>query len=351
MQVAKLYLRGSLCNQTLKGLNEQERTEIEEIINKIMVDPDLQQCRIEFCNALAWTIRNEYEDRSFGEQDYRVAIMKAAVAAIHGYAGKPPALEAITDPKQRKKWFQTWAFNYLRQILRENKLPTLKRIRTITLPADQAATHEIKQSVLKVIKMQHDHRHKQSLKRMLERAEVKTQKGGFLFLLDHWSFPIELVYEIKELSIKYLKHSIRISQVANGIEVKRSRKKPEKLTLSFKVEELVRMTSFDAEPKDGGDDGHRDRLETTAMRRRPTGENVMEETESINTLRDRVPDDARPVLQIYVEDSRPDDYIEQYGNSRPRISHVAKYLNKSPREVKRLLSIIQCHCLALGIGN
>ena len=140
-QVAKMYLRGSLCNKVMKGLSEDERQEIEDIITQVVGDPLLQQCRQGFKNALAGTIKNEYADLDVGEADYHIAIMRAAVAAKHGWGENKPAPAALNDPIQRKKFFQTWAFNYLRQILRENKIPAINTSQYVIIAADTAALY------------------------------------------------------------------------------------------------------------------------------------------------------------------------------------------------------------------
>jgi hypothetical protein len=350
--MAKLYLRGSLCNQTLKGLSSTELGEIEKIVDMVMIDPNLQQCRVEFCNVLARTIRNDYTNREAGEQEYMLAIMKAAVAAKHGYAGNPPSDTAITDPIQRKKWFQTFAFNYLRQILRENKLPTQSTKHKVTVPADQAVLHLVGEAIRETINQQHDHRHKRTLKSLYSSVEVIETADGYLLRFDHWSFPIGLVHMIRELSAQYLKHNVAIRQVVDGIQIKRTSEKIPLITLIKKYESLIRVVSFDSESQDK-EVNYRDQLEQSviAAKRRPEGGESMEASDTITTLRDRLPDDAKPVFDIYNEDTRPIEYIEQFGDGRPRICHIAQFLNLSPREVKRLLSIIRHHCLYLGVGT
>lgn len=351
-QMAKLYLRGSLCNQTLKGLSPAQRHEIEEIVDMVMRDPDLQHCKIEFCNALARTIRNDYTDRAAGEQDYMVAIMKAAVAAKHGYAGNPPSDTAISDPIQRKKWFQTFAFNYLRQILRENKLPTQSTRHKVTVPADQAVLHLVGEAIRETIDQQHDHRHKRTLKSLYSGIEIIETKDSYLLRFDHWSFPIELVNKIQELSTQYLNHNVTIQQVVDGIQVKRKSEKLPLITLTKKEVSLIRVVSFDAESQDK-EINHRDQLEQSvvASKRQPEGGEAMEYSDTITTLREQLPDDAKPVFDIYNEDTRPMEFIEQFGDGRPRICHIAQFLGMSPREVKRLLSTIRHHCLYLGVGT
>lgn len=350
-QVPKLYLRGSLCNKVLKELEPEQRNEVERVIHVVMKDPNLQSCKREFCNALARTIRNDYEDNSVAEQDFMMSVMKAAVAALHGYGKKEPVPEAITDPIQRKKWFQTWAFNYLRQILRENKLPTTKHHRTLTLPPEQAALNELQRTIQNTIDSEHDHRYKARLKQAHADIEIQEEHNGYFLCFDHWSFPIKLVDDIRELSIMYFKLGVIITPTSTGILIKKVRNVSKTVTVKKHSERLVRMTSFETDQDERN--GKKDKLEWTATKfkggKGPM--TVVEETDVLSVLRQKIPDDAKPVLDIYLEDTRPQAFIDRYGDKRPRISHVATYLGKSPREIKRMLTIIRNHCFALGVGR
>jgi hypothetical protein len=341
-QVAKLYLRGSI-NQQLRNLTEQQRNELDKIVDFVFRDPYLAQCRIEFCNALARTIRNEYQDREIGEQDYRIAIMRAAIAAIYGWADKPPALKALDDPIQRKKWFQTWAFNYLRQILRENRLPAVRKSNSVRLEADEAAIWEIKIILAEVIETVHDFNYKRTLKKILENLQVNKTDIGYDIVFDHWSFPALLMEKIRELSITYLKHQIEIVQTLDGIRIKCLEESLPYVTVKQITETPIHPHSLDSS---SDEDEGKDKLEMNAILHRPHKVGL-EEEEMLTQLRQRLPNDALPVLDIFMEECRPQSYIEQYGNTAPRISYIAKFLSKSPREVKRLLSIIRIHCIAL----
>ena len=131
-QIAKMYLRGTLCTQKLKNLSVEDRNEIEGTIETVIQDPLLQRCQAQFCNVLAHTIQNEYHDKQTALVDYGIAIMRAAVAAKFHENGKI----INSDPIQRKKWYQNWAFNYMKQILRENKLPQRLKVENIEKPLD-----------------------------------------------------------------------------------------------------------------------------------------------------------------------------------------------------------------------
>lgn len=348
-QVAQLYLRGSLINKTLKNLLPDQRNEIERIIEVVMTDPSLQQCRREFSNALARTIRNEYEDRDVGEQDLRIAIMRAAVAAKYG---DKPALDALTDPIQRKKWFQTWIFNYLRQILRENKLPYIKRSEKVELPADTAAIIAVCNVIEKLIKDLVDPQLRRNLKNAYNKLTIHETDDGYQVNFDHWSFPEDITNMINNLITEYEKYKICISHDVGGIKIQRLNDVVPIVKIMKKSERLVRVTSFD-DWNTGNDDNddHREDLEAEASMTHTNTSETMEETEVIDRLRNRIPNAAKPVFDIMLEDTRPPEYVQKYGISPPKISHIAEYLGISQKEVKRLRSSIKAHGLAIGIGR
>lgn len=121
MQMPGLYLRGALKN-TMRDVDPKIKVEIEEIIALVADDPNLQACRIQFKNALKYTIGSDYKsDSDTAEQEFLIAVWRAAVAARCGWGEHPASQQTITDKIQRKKFFQTWVFNYLRQILLENR--------------------------------------------------------------------------------------------------------------------------------------------------------------------------------------------------------------------------------------
>ena len=112
----------------MRDVDPATKIEIEEIINMVSDDPQLQACKIQFKNALRNTIKSDYKsDPSTAEQEFLVAVWRAATAAKCGWGKHPASQQTITYKIQRKKFFKTWIFNYLRQILQENK-PSIQKI-------------------------------------------------------------------------------------------------------------------------------------------------------------------------------------------------------------------------------
>jgi len=115
-------------NVTSKGLTDEQLMKVNDLVEEIWEDPDLQGHKYSFCDALRNTIGGEYKDREKAEQEARIAIWKTCVSILyHDKKIDHNEREKITiHGKQRSKYFKTWIMNYLRQILRENKIPAYK---------------------------------------------------------------------------------------------------------------------------------------------------------------------------------------------------------------------------------
>jgi hypothetical protein len=318
-QIAKLFVRGSLCNDKLKNLSPADKEEIERVVELVMIDPNLQQCQREFCSALSRTIKNEYRDIEAGRQDYRVAIMRAAVAAHFEENGK----EINSDPQQRKKWYQTWGFNYLKQVLRENKIPARRVVQESEKTLEELATNQITAFL-------------SDFKKQFSTIDIKN---GFRILINTFILPRAVVQNILSLKEMYFKEGISINISDSDITIIRTG------DISFRTVTETLAVPLREFSMDTDEDEDNKNYQPQSTRRE-----TVEQTETIEKLKERLPEQAQPVLRIYMEEERPQDYIEQYGIGRPKIAHISQYLSISPREVKRLLWIIQIHLSVLRLG-
>lgn len=282
----------------------------------VLDDPNLRQCKREFCMALSRTIKNEYSDLDAGLGDYMIAIMRAAVAGKYGYGTKAPIhKDFLNDPKQRKKWFQTWAFNYLRQILTENKIATTKVIHTSIIPVDKIIVNKLLSKNAKI-----------SVKKIDNGYEITDSDKS-------------TEDEITDLNNMYFnKCSVEI----NGPKITiRNKHNDHDVTSEYKSTS-IKEHSFDIEEDDYDVANH---PKTFRL-----GGREMAEAETITTLRNRIPEDAKPILDIYLEDIRPDHFIQKYGDGKPKAVHIAEYLGLSLKEVKKIIKIIKIHLMILSLG-
>jgi hypothetical protein len=317
-QIAKLYIRGKR-DKRIKDLPPLERQEIEDIIYLVINDPNLQRCQHEFCNALARTIKNEYVDTDVGRQDFRIAVMRAALAAKEN----PSSSATITDPVQRKKWFQTYVFNYLRQILRENKIPMIRKDIIRRIPIEL----QVLNNILKEIK----------------NSNIEDLENGFKINTNISTIPTQGMNNIQALKDKYL-NQVNVTILGDSIVIERICEPT--LVQDHQVSETsIKEHSFDTD-----DDTKRNIIEAEAGSKRIMEGKSIETCETFQRLRYRIPAQAEPILNIYFEDSRPDTYIERFGNGSPKIAHIAQFMGVSTREVKKLVFLIRIQMMVLNLG-
>jgi len=131
MQLPKLYLRGSLVNQTMKNLSPTQKQELDQLLEKHLANIKLSSCREKFCQILANTIGGDYKQKEAALIDYQIALTRAI---IYLYYHKPN--HQITNSEiQLNKMLKQFIYNYMKQILSENKIiySSNKTIETVNL--------------------------------------------------------------------------------------------------------------------------------------------------------------------------------------------------------------------------
>ena len=120
-QPSKVYLRGSIFNNTMKNLTPQQLKEVEDKLDILLYKtPSLNKSREKFCQTLANTIGADYrDDKEAALQEYKIALMKAIIYVLY----HKPNRQILNDPIQTRKLFSQFTYNYMKQILNENKRP------------------------------------------------------------------------------------------------------------------------------------------------------------------------------------------------------------------------------------
>jgi len=290
----------------MKEMPEKELDEINEIIISLVKDPILRNCKIEFCAALRRTISNEYNDPELGEADYMIALVKATLMAKTD--PEKNLNDILNDPTQKKKWYQTYIFNYLKQILLENKIPAYSEKTKIDISAEM--TDELS-NILSSHNISHN---------MINNS-IFVKDGSIIAEIEH---------SIAEIKQKYLSDDIEISVTDGKIIISATRI----------LEERESIKEYSLNNEESGEQ----------VEARLKGRIIVDNSETIIKLKERLPSYAHPVLTIYLEDERPDEFINKYGPGRPRIVHISKYLGMSIKEVKRILHLIQVHFMILQLG-
>lgn len=369
-QMPQLYLRGSLCNVTMKNLTAEEQNEISQIVEEIIIDPLLQPCRASFKNALKFTISGDYRsDIETAEQEFIIAAWRAAVAVKHGWGKHEPSPETLENREQRKKFFQTWIFNYLKQILNENK--------RFFKPFTKLGTVSTYNSYVEKIAS-------------LTNAKVYKSCGyNFVFKIDTYMLPkskIQLLNEYKqdlkskEVTIDICEDSITIESTfekmkhdiidaLSGIDYNLSQSDLSMIigTDDEKVVKIISRIIHKYEDKFAFSVSNgkitinnnpkaietiqiktNERISTASISaNKEEDESGMPELEDMNPVQFKDPDSikefydslspqARSIMQIIIE--APDDYIEKYGTDKPIQKYMAEYLNISVKDIKKSMA-------------
>lgn len=300
-QMPALYLRGSLCNQTMRNLSMEQQELISCIVEQLINDPLLQPTRIEFRNVLRYTIKGDYTDVEAADQEYQVALWRAAVAAKFGWGSHEPCEETLSDDKQRKKFFQTWVFNYMRQILLENKRCFINTTQLVMKPVWEAVQHELIEVFGKTGRTSHHG----------EECEIS---------IDLYTLPrikIQNVHEIKE---KYSTRGIVFDIEDNFIKITNQHAIGQE-TIEMKVPTMVNIISTNQ-----NDDDDNKNLDIEAI-----DYSEFEDPDVISTFTDSLSESAKKVMKIII--SPPEDYILRYGE-KPIKRYIAEYYGFTTRQIK-----------------
>lgn len=329
MQLARLFLRGSLCNKTMRGLSRTQQQKVQGIVNMILSDPALTPARQSFLRALGNTIGNEYKDPTFADEEAIIAIWRAVVSALY----HKPIPGVIENGKQRKKFFQEWIFNSLRQILNENKIPQIRTTNTVC-----GLNTKVGAQVLSGF--------------LIDRSVPVT------CVLARSDKHVEITAEVLRLSLNELQSLWRIERVlrSNGVKVVYDDKhynvvhikadKAEVVEMQIPAAINIKLVSFESKKANEEDDRLRYTLEyKMASETSAADQRRVEFNDFIEHLKGTLPSDAKEVLNIIVKPSRT--YIQKHGDD-VRQKTVANFLQKTPKEMARIFDLIRLQCLGAG---
>lgn len=361
-QLARLYLRGSLMNETAKLLSKTELLQAEALIKEAWEDPALQSQKMEFAMALGRTIGNDYKNVEAGQQDALIAFWKAALMVLfheskqcrechkHHVTTKKkvdkcecggelvlkwgPKPQIASDPIKRKKFFQTIMFNYLKQILRENKPTAISETRIEEGPAPDVAMKVIVARINKI-------------KNLTYSIEL-IDEGHHIVSVDTGLIPLKILRQIHELRDELEAHGVQISLDWDNINVRCALEIPPTITYKLVDKMYAKFTSLDSGTDDEHNPGFRYHCEfRAASKAEPEG--PFEYSETIRTIRARLPDDAQKYFDLII--NTPQDYIEKFGTDKIYKSYAAQYLGIKPEQIEECKRNIKTNCLAMNLGS
>jgi len=332
-QVAKLFLRGRRYTETMRNLTDNQRAMLDDLITTINKMPEMQACKREFGRALGRTIRNEYQDPAAVQADFDIAVMKAAVTILFH---QPVDQSTLQDPVQMKKIFSQWVFNYLKQIIRENKIPAVAETRYREVPGDVAVTmkicevldrqgtsYEIMEGSETTIMVETDQCDRDTL---LALNSQVTDDGLMSDLVD-------LVKNAKCI-VKVLRDRITIKPFEDAM-----------VTVSYSKRTNLKVTSFEIDDGDDDRDSFRNSLEyKIAVNQSP------EPPRDLRAAARMMPDDARRIFELMIDP--PLDFLEANGMNLQRCHSVralARYCQLEESEIRLRMNVIKSSLLMAGI--
>lgn len=360
-QLARLYLRGSLMNETAKLLSKSDLLQVEALMKEAWDDPSLQSQKMEFAMALGRTIGSDYKDVEAGKQDALITFWKAALMVLFHESRQckkcrkhyvttrkkvdscecggelvlkwGPKPQIASDPIKRKKFFQTIMFNYLKQILRENKPTAITETRVEEGAAPDVALRVIAARINKVKNVTY------SVEPIDDGHDVIHVETGLL--------PLKTVKQILDLRDELEEHGVQITLDWQTINVVCALEIPPTVAIKYTDKTYAKFTSLDSGSDDDNGQGFRYHCEFRAAAREEK-EDTGEYSETIKTIRMRLPDDAQRYFDLII--NTPQDYIDRFGTDKIYKSYAAQYLGIKPEQVEECKRNIKVNCLAGGLG-
>ncbi len=247
----------------------------------------------------------------------------------------------IECPKQLKKFFGEFVWNYFRQHIKENKRKEHKKKPVLIAgPADLMAIEQIKNLCTK-LKVDFD-------------CDHQVNNGFYVINLNALQTPPEFSMEmaivrhsmnINGINVRCSSHSIEIEAKVNAPTVEVSIIKPEHVTVVDN-----HQTSGEEEISSSG-------FTLSQVSHRTSGGEKMDQDDHVATLdmseaarkvREALPDgDCKKIYDILSQVGEYyDEFSTNYGYGIPRTNHIAEYLGITPRAVKQHKETIKIHCYA-----
>lgn len=332
-QIAKLFLRGSLVNITAKNLDSEQLDKVKHLMDLTWNDPKLDNAKHKFCNILASTIGGEYANKDFAMNEVWITLWRTAVDVLY----HNPRPHVADDPIIRKKHFKACIFNYMRQILNENKIPTTLRNKKVVGPADIVAK-EVLTSIL-------DHTPPRKISYTVNEEET-------VFFANTLIIPLKTMQKIWKLrdNLRDQGVTIKISNEKITIE---STDSPEYVTRKIKERIRINAISLTGIDREDTKNNFQQYCEFNAIKQRENEVDQMMVEDVVRALHDRLPKREQSVFKLLY--FKPKDFMDKYyprrkKEVRPKEIHIAQWLGMSKTEVIESMDSIKEQALALDIG-
>jgi hypothetical protein len=239
----------------------------------------------------------------------------------------------IFDDNQLRKLVKNYGWEFIGQILKENKRSMIKTQIHYEDNADIVALKLLESIFVNS---------KESIKFEIDKTSACIKTETYLL-------PMSVVTKIGEIKREFMEFNVSIVVVENeGIYVKQIGDTP---TITRKITEVRfhKMKSFDDKVNDDDDKSIRESLESQMANK----ERLLAHFESVHNkdsmhaLLERLPDRAADFISMVI--SPPPELNEQYGPS-PRERDIAVFMGVPPNDIKRFKATIKLQMMALNMA-
>lgn len=249
----------------------------------------------------------------------------------------------IEDPRQLVKFFGEFVWNYFRQTLKENqRVEHRKTPQKIVGPADKVIVEELL-SLCSKLKLDYNFCH-----------NTQPENGYYRIRIIGLQTPPEFSAEFAVLRERARMHDVAVTCDDMYIKVAVHKNAPDIEAFVVKPEHVLVLDNHSNDLKGEEDGGS---FTISQISYRTVGPYKVSMQDHVTTIdnkdvmaavRQALPDgDCRKVFDIWAE--RGDIYHEfsnEFGDSKPCINHIAKFLKITTRAVNQHKDTIKVHCLA-----
>jgi len=313
IQLAELYLRGSLVSKTWSNLTQEQKTQVEKRLDDLLNNKLLFGCRDKFCQILANTIGGDYKYKEAAINDYMIALTKGIVYILY----HKPKPDIFNNNTELVKFFKQFVYQYMRQILNENRIPYSSHTNTFhNSPYIVAHKHII--NILKNNNAQYT-----TDETSCDVITINTLKANN-----------KIKKQILNASKKYRKHNIKITMADdNHIIIKNLSKhntQKIKLTISSKIK--INETSINHETN------NIDKLMEHKASAFKEANNITNDTSRILSF---LPDDLHQIYNLIV--NTPEDFVNKFNSTTPTRTQMAQYLGVPLSEINNKMDRLKTY--------
>jgi len=333
-QLPRLYLRGNMMNVTAKELTENQKDEVEAVMAVVWDDPNFQGAKYKFCEALKNTIGGDYKDRKAAEQEARIAIYRAAISVLfHDKKLTSSDKERLkSDPINRKKYFTNYLWMYLRQILRENKIPAIRKYPTVSGPASYVAA----KAAIALIQFKS------------EDFELNEGVGKHIISgINQNMWPLSLTLDVHKILNEYKDYGVTYTMTDHKLIIYGS---DDEQIISGNIIRSIRVKEVSFDHKTNNEESElRYTLEFKLIQHKNeiSDSKRIEDNDSIKILKEKIPSSIIPIVDVIV--NPPKKFIDEYGDKPPKKCHISKFLDISMKEVDDAFRMLRLHSKLLEL--